>query len=428
MKHVIRFPLSAAALAVLLAACGGGGTTEKTVSSSPTAPGGTSSANAGAATGAAATSTTNVSIGAADTPTVPGNAGTGAGSNTGTPNSPATPAPGSTGNGGGSANPPATSPTNPSPDGTSPTPPTSGNSGNPAPATPSTPAAPGTPSADAGSPQPNPTQPSTPPAVPPSPAQPVPLVSASGVRGDVLLGMLSQKPCIGSWPGPTPGEDGSFLSEGFSPIVSDSHMGNYSIRPGTNTTGFANTLGCNYQDYRPILPGSHNYSHGQTVFAKVARPPRDFVVLHVNVATHVSTEEVTLYRHMDISGGGINGAGPGTPSFSRQLQAATDYTFRLDALIPFGDVQQWTAPNPQDADKPQFDKLMLLKGAGPRDVRLCWNTDLVEVKRLQCMDWRIQEDWKAGTELLNLGQTLIEDRSVYPDEKGFAHWRGGYHQ
>ena len=425
MKHVIRFPLSAAALAVLLAACGGGGgSTEKTVSSSPTAPGGTSSANAGAAAGAAATSTTNVTIGAADTPTAPGNAGTGAGSNTGTPNSPATPAPGSTGNGGGSANPPATSPTNPAPDGPSPTPPASGNSDNPAPATPGTPAAPGTPSADAGSPQPNPTQPSTPPAAPSSPAQPVPLVSASGVRGDVLLGMLSQKPCIGSWPTPVKGDDGSFFSKDMLEIVADSHMGNYVVWHDARTTGYFNTLGCAQQDYYPVFPGARTYHHSHIVYAKFYRTPRVFVSLRVSLPAHVGTEEVTLYRHMDIDGVGIVLEGSAPPGFSRQLQAATDYTFRLDANIPFGDIHQWTAPNPQDADKPQFDKLMLLKGSGPRDVRLCWNTDLVEVKRLQCMDWRIQEDWKAGTELVNLGQTLIEDRSVYPDETGFAHWRG----
>ena len=344
MKHVIRFPLSAAALAVLLAACGGGsgGTAEKAVSSSPTPPGSTSSANAGAAAGASASSTTNVTIDSASTPA----------------------APGSTGN-------------------------------------------------DAGSVTPNP------PATTPSPEQPVPLVSANGVRGDVLLGMLSQKPCKGAWPEPVKADDGSFLSEGFQQIVSDSHMGNYVVRPNYPVVGYINTLGCNGQDYRPVAPGSHEYYHGQTVFAKFYRTPRDFVFLHANVATQVTTESVTLSRLVKVSGHAFQ-----KPSFEVQLQAPTDYTFRLDALIPFGDLQQWTAPNPQDAGKPQFDKLMLLKGAGPHDVRLCWNTDLVEVKRLQCMDWRIQEDWKAGTELLNLGQTLIEDRSVYPDETGFAHWRG----
>ena len=389
MKHVIRFPLSAAALAVLLAACGGGGggTSEKSVSSSPTPPGSTSSANAGAAAGA------------------------GAGSNTGTPNPPAIPAPGSTGNDAGSATP--NPPTTPAPDSANPMPPASGDSSNPAPATP------GTPSADAGPQQPNPAQPSTPPAATPSPEQPVPLVSASGVRGDVLLGMLSQKPCKGAWPEPVKADDGSFLSEGFQQIVSDSHMGNYVVRPNYPVVGYINTLGCNGQDYRPVSPGSHEYYHGQTVFAKFYRTPRDFVFLHANVATQVTTESVTLSRLVKVSGHAFQ-----KPSFEVQLQAPTDHTFRLDALIPFGDLHRWTAPNPQDAGKPQFDKLMLLKGAGPRDVRLCWNTDLVEVKRLQCMEWRIQEDWKAGTELLNLGQTLIEDRSVYPDETGFAHWRG----
>ena len=390
MKHVIRFPLSAAALAVLLAACGGGsgGTAEKAVSSSPTAPGSTSSANAGAAAGASASSTTNVTIDSASTPA----------------------APGGTGNDAGSVNP--NPPTSPAPDSTSPTPPAADNSGNPAPATPA-------PATDAGSQQASPTQPSTPPAATPSPAQPVPLVSASGVRGDVLLGMLSQKPCKGAWPEPVKADDGSFLSEGFQQIVSDSHMGNYVVRPNYPVVGYINTLGCNGQDYRPVAPGSHEYYHGQTVFAKFYRTPRDFVFLHANVATQVTTESVTLSQLVKVSGHAFQ-----KPSFEVQLQAPTDYTFRFDALIPFGDVQQWTAPNPQDAGKPQFDKLMLLKGAGARDVRLCWNTDLVEVKRLQCMDWRIQEDWKAGTELVNLGQTLIEDRSVYPDETGFAHWRG----
>lgn len=377
MKGLIRTPLSATALAFLLAACGGGsgGTTEKAVSSSPTAPSSTSNANAGAATGASASSTTNVNISTGSTSTAPGNrAGTG--------NNP--------------ANPSATAASNPAPGASSPT----------------TPGA-----ADNGS-QTSPAQSSTP-ASTPTPAQPIALVSAAGVRGDVLLGMLSQKPCKGAWLSPVKADDGSFLSEGFHSIVSDSHMGNYSIRPDTNTTGFANTLGCNYQDYNPITPGKHAYHHGQTVFAKFYRTPRDFVFLYASLETQVGTEEVSLSRLIEVGGFGFVKA-----KFEQQLQAPTDYTFRLDALIPFGDVHQWSAPNPQDASKPLFDKLMLLKGAGPRDVRLCWNTDLVEVKRLQCMGWRIQENWKAGTELINLGQTLIEDRSVYPDESGFAHWGG----
>lgn len=381
MKSMIRIPVTAAALALLLAACGGGSSSDKAVSSSPTPPGSqgtTPSANAGAS-GSGSGATTTPGTGGNNITTPPGS-GTPPGGTTTPGTDTTTPGSGSSGgtSPGSSTPPPSTTPPS--------TPP--GNDANPPPPAPS-----------------------------PTPPQPVPLVSADGVRGDVLLAMLSQKPCVGAWPTPARGEDGSFLSEGFIRIVADSHMGNYTIRPDHPSTGFSNTLGCNGQDYQPVAPGAHRYHHGQTVFAKFYRTPRDFVFLHVEMGAHVGTETVTLNRHMNATGFGFQ-----APRFERQLQAATDYTFRLDANIPFGDVHQWTAPNPADASKPQFDRLMLLKEPGDRDVRLCWNTDLVEVKRLQCMLWRIPQNWTAGSLLTNLDQTLVEDRSVYPGETGLAYW------
>lgn len=386
----IRIPMTAAALALLLAACGGSSSSgsDRAVSSSPNAPG--------------AGSTLNVNVDANSTAVA--NAGSGADANagqSGTPgqssgNSGEANAAGS-GSGSGSGAPSnsdsssnASSTPTPAP-GANPTPPTAG--------------------ADAGATPPaNPAPGATTPPATPGEVAPI---SAQGVRGDVFVAMLEQKPCGHDGLQPASGPDGSKASEGMINFFAETDLGNYQRDPNFQVVGMIHGFGCNGKIYAPAPAGEHTYSIDNSVFAKFYTPPRPFNLFSMKVPVTLTAEDVTVGTNMTTRS--VDMSRRPSQELNAALTADSPYKVKLNELVPFGTLKQW-------ANGAQLEQLMVLQGGSPREVRLCWNTDLERVKRLQCMIWGVPDDWKAGGKLNPVNVTLVEDRSVYEGETGKAYW------
>lgn len=403
----IRIPMTAAALALLLAACGGGGSSgsDRAVSSSPNAPG--------------AGSTLNVNVDANSTAIA--NAGSDAGATAGQSGTPGQSSGNSgeanaTGSGSGSgAGGPSNSDSSSNASSTPITPPATGATPTPTPPTAGTTPTPPAAGADAGAATP-PVAPAPGVTTPPAAPAEVAPVSAQGVRGDVFVAMLEQKPCEHDSLVPAEGPDGSKGSEGMINFYADTSLGNYKNDPNYVVVGFRHALGCNGKFYEPIKPGDHNYSISHTVFAKFYRPPRPFNLFGMSVPVNLTAEDVTVGTNMETRSVAMPKA-EGQPSqeFTPVLTADSPYKVKLNELVPFGTLKQW-------ANGAQLGQLMVLQGGSPREVRMCWNLNLDHVKRLQCMIWNVPEDWKAGGKLTPVNVTLEEDRSVYEGETGKAYW------
>ncbi|MDO4683213.1 MAG: hypothetical protein Q4B17_10570 [Lautropia sp.] len=271
----------------------------------------------------------------------------------------------------------------------------------------------------------------------PAPATPAALVSAEGIRGDVFLAMLGQKPCGSDWVQPVPAPDGSYRSEGMLMMNADASLSNYLDKepdPAAGTPGqplhSASTLGCNVKAFSPVQPGKLVYSLKDVVFLKFFRPPRGFHSMLLNIPTEVTAESVTMSLESELTLGMFFHK-PGEPypeAWHRyqtpSLRAGRDLTVMLDRHLPYGVVQQWTDTKAVAGEEPQFARLMLLPGPAENQARLCWQTHVRVLKRQQCVLWQIPPNWQFHQELVVVDQELIEDRATYPDESGLAYWRG----
>ncbi|MDO4906084.1 MAG: hypothetical protein Q4A16_11180 [Lautropia sp.] len=381
----IRTPMTAAALTLLLTACGGGGDggSERAVSSSPTAP------------GAYDTVYVNIDASSAAVAGSAAGAGAGQGSNGGEANAAGAGSGGASNNGNGvdsSSNSDASASTpapTPAPTPTQPEP---------------TPAQPGSATPE----QPAPATPATPAEVSP--------ISTQGIRGDVFLAMLEQKPCGHDGLQPATGPDGSKGSDGMVNFFAETSLGNYKIDPDYVIVGFRHGFGCNGKNYEPVKPGEHTFSISNSVFAKFYTPPRPFNMFRMEVPVSITADDVLLGNDMKISSVAMSHTPTITSQrFETQLTVDSPYRVKLNEVVPFGILKQWN-------NGEQSEQLMVLQGGNAQEARMCWNTNITHIKRLQCMIWSVPKDWKAGGKLNPVNVTLVEDRSVYEGETGMAYW------
>ena len=393
MKTPAHLSCGVAALALLLAACGGGGGNDngdKAVSASPVAP---------------------------VNPLAPANSGGGITDST----------------------PPASSPDTPS----------SALSDNRARGTPNTTTPPvdtgTTPPAAQPQPQPQP-QPANPAPTPPTTdgasrgtptptTEPVPLVSAQGVRGDVLLTMMDQRPCF-HYLHETTSHDGLTVAEETIPalsIYSELTPTNYPAAPvmpypGYVPSGYKDvTCSSAFYPYQPVAAGS-TYEYESTTklsYNKSCRSescPRGFHYLSLSIPFIVGKDSVRLGRLMktDMEEGNIDPSGyDHTKVWHDKARpvANTDFSFKLGEMVPFGIKHAWEGED-------QRVQLMVLDAAPAKDTaKLCWNIVSPRVKRLQCIVWKIPANWKRGQLLEDIDSYIIDDRSSYPNEAGLAYFR-----
>ena len=362
MKTPAHLSCGVAALALLLAACGGGGGNDngdKAVSASPVAP---------------------------VNPLAPANSGGGITDST----------------------PPASSPDTPS----------SALSDNRARGTPNTTTPPvdtgTTPPAAQPQPQPQP-QPANPAPTPPTTdgasrgtptptTEPVPLVSAQGVRGDVLLTMMDQRPCF-HYLHETTSHDGLTVAEETIPalsIYSELTPTNYPAAPvmpypGYVPSGYKDvTCSSAFYPYQPVAAGS-TYEYESTTklsYNKSCRSescPRGFHYLSLSIPFIVGKDSVRLGRLMktDMEEGNIDPSGyDHTKVWHDKARpvANTDFSFKLGEMVPFGIKHAWEGED-------QRVQLMVLDAAPAKDTaKLCWN--IVSPPREEASVHRLEDPGK----------------------------------
>ncbi|MDO4636579.1 MAG: hypothetical protein Q4B13_03400 [Lautropia sp.] len=272
---------------------------------------------------------------------------------------------------------------------------------------------------------------------------PVPPISAKGVRGEVLLSMLDQRPCD-NYGVLSSGIDGNALplAQDETPEVTFSttlHQhgdadasGNYVQRPGSTRNPLAapNAVCHTDQMYAPAKPGTTYELHESSgpVYRFTPESVKyGFHYLTALLSLRVSNDEfrlgntITLNERQDL-GRAYRAANPDTAnqetSQTHTLTAPDERIIRNDALVPFGMLQEWKQGN-------MLYQIMLLASDKPQQAKLCWNASLTYVKRLHCTVWDVPTNFRQGSEM-RVQQYLVDDRSTYTElEKGTAIWRAG---
>ena len=251
-------------------------------------------------------------------------------------------------------------------------------------------------------------------------------ISAAGVRGDALLTMLDQKGCLTldratSYNG-TRVTTGKPLELPEPRADTDLNPNNYQ-KTTPNSPGLLSpfaALGniiCNtkYYQYHAAAPGEYSMSVGsgphprhQYLGEKILRP---FNSQGISVPLTITADSATL--------GDVVSAGSDRPSIGG---IDIPFSFRLDGVASYGLLKRWGSHAGYQT------KLLLLKGDSDQQAKLCWNIELPEARRLQCVVWQAPANWKRGQQLQVVDQYLVDDRSVYEGEKGFEYWRGRFPQ
>ena len=251
-------------------------------------------------------------------------------------------------------------------------------------------------------------------------------ISAAGVRGDALLTMLDQKGCLTldratSYNG-TRVTTGKPLELPEPRADTDLNPNNYQ-KTTPNSPGLLSpfaALGniiCNtkYYQYHAAAPGEYSMSVGsgphprhQYLGEKILRP---FNSQGISVPLTITADSATL--------GDVVSAGSDRPSIGG---IDIPFSFRLDGVASYGLLKRWGSHAGYQT------KLLLLQGDSEQQAKLCWNIELPEARRLQCVVWQAPANWKRGQQLQVVDQYLVDDRSVYEGEKGFEYWRGRFPQ
>ena len=251
-------------------------------------------------------------------------------------------------------------------------------------------------------------------------------ISAAGVRGDALLTMLDQKGCLTldqatSYNG-TRVTTGQPLELPEPRADTDLNPNNYQ-KTTPNSPGLLSPFAAlgniicdtQYYQYHAAAPGEYSLSVGsgphprhQYLGEKILRP---FNSQGISVPLTITADSATL--------GDVVSAGSDRPSIGG---IDIPFSFRLDGVASYGLLKRWGSHAGYQT------KLLLLQGDSEQQAKLCWNIELPEARRLQCVVWQAPANWKRGQQLQVVDQYLVDDRSVYEGEKGFEYWRGHFPQ
>ena len=251
-------------------------------------------------------------------------------------------------------------------------------------------------------------------------------ISAAGVRGDALLTMLDQKGCLTldratSYNG-TRVTTGKPLELPEPRADTDLNPNNYQ-KTTPNSPGLLSPFAAlgniicdtQYYQYHAAAPGEYSLSVGsgphprhQYLGEKILRPLNS---QGISVPLTITADSATL--------GDVVSAGSDRPSIGG---IDIPFSFRLDGVASYGLLKRWGSHAGYQT------KLLLLQGDSEQQAKLCWNIELPEARRLQCVVWQAPANWKRGQQLQVVDQYLVDDRSVYEGEKGFEYWRGRFPQ
>lgn len=263
----------------------------------------------------------------------------------------------------------------------------------------------------------------------------LPLISAKGVRGDVLLAMLDQKSCAQL--ARATNYNGTPLTGTKTPnVTADVGLSptNYVRAPGHTGRDPSNSqlnAQCSdtYYQYRAAGEGraytitEHSYPryyHAESVGASQR------VHFHeVKVPLTVNTTGFTLGSSISVRNGPDDGVtnfwSPTANVESLTLSAGAARSVAFNSLINYGVLIEWKSTDRTSTGR--TEQLLLVRGQGSTQAKLCWNAGLQYAHRLHCTVWKAPKGWKRGQKLTFDGHYLVDDRTSYPGEKGFFYWR-----
>ena len=264
-----------------------------------------------------------------------------------------------------------------------------------------------------------------------------PLISSAGVRGDVLMTMLDQVPCNQD-PSETSAVDGPAYPRSQNE-VSDAKI-QFSLDPSTykanpdfkwppNGAIFLSRP-CNAFLYQPAKPGTYTLNVASYAFSRTqpVNLNKGFNNIALTPQLTVTASGASLSANMAASAQRDRNPYPENVQATLKpenedatLKADSAFAFKLSDTVAFSNVlKQWRSGQ-------STVQLMLLPGQTDQ-AKLCWNINMQIVKRLQCQVWQVPANWKRGQELKEVDQYIVDDRTVYPNERGVRYFRTAVQQ
>ena len=240
------------------------------------------------------------------------------------------------------------------------------------------------------------------------------LISSAGVRGDVLMTMLDQVPCHQDL-SETRAVDGPAYPRSQNE-VSDAKI-QFSLDPSTYKAN---------PDFKWPPNGAIFLSRPCNAF--LYQPAKGFNNIALTPQLTVTARGASLSANMTASAQRDRNPYPDNVQATLKpenedatLKADSAFAFKLSDTVAFTNVlKQWRSGQ-------STVQLMLLPGQTDQ-AKLCWNINMQIVKRLQCQVWQVPANWKRGQELKEVDQYIVDDRTVYPNERGVRYFRTAVQQ
>lgn len=291
----------------------------------------------------------------------------------------------------------------------------------------------------------------------------LPLISARGVRGDVLLAMIDQRACASL--SRATSYNGSLLANTHTPnVVAGVELDPFNYTHTTSAPDPSSPLidaKCteNHYRYRAAEEGRsytiYAYSYPRYYHPLSIGATQRVHYLEVRTPLTVSASGFTLGQTISVRDGADDGIsnfwGNGTHVEKLELSAAAARTIAFNSVVPYGVLIEWKGTSSSAAvsatsgsgaanatgtanaasgtsrtnsTSPRLEQLMLLRGQNGSQAKLCWNASgLQYARRLHCMAWKAPAGWQRGQKLGFDGHYLIDDRSAHAGESGFFYWR-----
>lgn len=291
----------------------------------------------------------------------------------------------------------------------------------------------------------------------------LPLISARGVRGDVLLAMIDQRACASL--SRATSYNGSLLANTHTPsVVAGVELDPFNYTHTTSAPDPSSPLidaKCteNYYRYRAAEDGRsytiYAYSYPRYYHPLSIGATQRVHYLEVRTPLTVSGTGFTLGQTISVRDGADDGIsnfwGNGTHVEKLELSAAAARTIAFNSVVPYGVLIEWKGTSSSAAvsatsgsgaanatgtanaasgtsrtnsTSPRLEQLMLLRGQNGSQAKLCWNASgLQYARRLHCTAWKAPAGWQRGQKLGFDGHYLIDDRSAHAGESGFFYWR-----
>lgn len=291
----------------------------------------------------------------------------------------------------------------------------------------------------------------------------LPLISARGVRGDVLLAMIDQRACASL--SRATSYNGSLLANTHTPnVVAGVELDPFNYTHTTSAPDPSSPLidaKCteNYYRYRAAEEGRsytiYAYSYPRYYHPLSIGATQRVHYLEVRTPLTVSGTGFTLGQTISVRDGADDGIsnfwGNGTHVEKLELSAAAARTIAFNSVVPYGVLIEWKGTSSSAAvsatsgsgaanatgtanaasgtsrtnsTSPRLEQLMLLRGQNGSQAKLCWNASgLQYARRLHCTAWKAPAGWQRGQKLGFDGHYMIDDRSAHAGESGFFYWR-----